>query len=247
MATERQVLSDRRRYDVPVTAVCCEFPTATVRRWMTEGHPYVAELARVGDVVMVDLPTATGLRSPARPPWRGPSWTPSIARQAPRAVTAHDRWMSRHTTPPTPPADATTTRDPVGGTAPVEVIRSEERLRAGVERVVTGTVRVAKRVVSEERMVPVTVRREELVVEHVPAPSDATEPGRLAERDAHEPVVVLTLAEEVPEVAVRTVARESVRVYVDRLTSDETVTADLAREVVEEETDGDHRSDRQRP
>jgi pimeloyl-ACP methyl ester carboxylesterase len=54
---DSQVLSDDRRYDVPVTVIACEFPTEVLRGWMAEGHPYVSELAKVTDVELVDLPT----------------------------------------------------------------------------------------------------------------------------------------------------------------------------------------------
>jgi pimeloyl-ACP methyl ester carboxylesterase len=54
---DRQVLSDDRRYDVPVTVIACEFPAEALRGWMAEGHPYVAELAKVKDFELVDLPT----------------------------------------------------------------------------------------------------------------------------------------------------------------------------------------------
>lgn len=58
VATEKQVLSDPRRYDVPVTVITCELPEATVRELMAEGHPYVAELAAVKHVEIVELPTS---------------------------------------------------------------------------------------------------------------------------------------------------------------------------------------------
>ncbi|HEY0639122.1 MAG TPA: alpha/beta hydrolase [Pseudonocardiaceae bacterium] len=57
VAVDRQVLSDERRYDVPVTVIACEFPTAQLREWVAQGHPYVAELAAIRDVEYVDLPT----------------------------------------------------------------------------------------------------------------------------------------------------------------------------------------------
>lgn len=57
VARDRQVLSDDRRYDVPVTVIACEFSTEVLRGWMAAGHPYVAELAKVTDVELVDLPT----------------------------------------------------------------------------------------------------------------------------------------------------------------------------------------------
>ena len=57
VTSDRQVLSDPRRYDVPVTVICCEFPTDLLRQWMADGHPFVAELARVTQAELVDLPT----------------------------------------------------------------------------------------------------------------------------------------------------------------------------------------------
>jgi pimeloyl-ACP methyl ester carboxylesterase len=52
-----QRLSDERRYDVPVTVIACEFPSARLREWVAQGHPYVRELARIRDVSYTDLPT----------------------------------------------------------------------------------------------------------------------------------------------------------------------------------------------
>ena len=57
VAQDPQVLTDERRYDVPVTVIACEFPGDMVRRMMAEGHPYTAELAKVHDVEIVDMPT----------------------------------------------------------------------------------------------------------------------------------------------------------------------------------------------
>ncbi len=57
VTSEKQVLRDERRYDVPVTVIACEFPAEQLRKWMAEGHAYVAELARIKDVELVDLPT----------------------------------------------------------------------------------------------------------------------------------------------------------------------------------------------
>ena len=52
-----QRLSDERRYDVPVTVICCEVRSATMGEWVAQGHPFVAELGRIRDVQYVDLPT----------------------------------------------------------------------------------------------------------------------------------------------------------------------------------------------
>jgi pimeloyl-ACP methyl ester carboxylesterase len=57
VATDRQVLREPRRYDVPITVITCEFPSEMLRDLMAQGHPYTAELARVRDAEIVDLPT----------------------------------------------------------------------------------------------------------------------------------------------------------------------------------------------
>lgn len=57
VAYDKQTLSDERRYDVPATVIACEYSSDMLRSWIAEGHPYVAELARVKDVTYVDLPT----------------------------------------------------------------------------------------------------------------------------------------------------------------------------------------------
>jgi pimeloyl-ACP methyl ester carboxylesterase len=57
VASDPQRLTDERRYDVPVTVIACEFPSSMLREWMAQGHPYVAELARIREVDYIDLPT----------------------------------------------------------------------------------------------------------------------------------------------------------------------------------------------
>lgn len=57
VTSDKQVLSDPRRYDVPVTVISSEFPTEMMRKLIAEGHPFVAELAKVKDYELVDLPT----------------------------------------------------------------------------------------------------------------------------------------------------------------------------------------------
>jgi pimeloyl-ACP methyl ester carboxylesterase len=57
VAYDQQHLYDERRYDVPATVIACEFPSAQLREWVSGGHPFVAELARIRDVEYVDLPT----------------------------------------------------------------------------------------------------------------------------------------------------------------------------------------------
>ncbi len=57
VASGAQQLSDPRRYDVPVTVIACEFPSAQLRGWMDAGVPNLQELAQVRDIAYVDLPT----------------------------------------------------------------------------------------------------------------------------------------------------------------------------------------------
>ncbi len=57
VAADHQVLRDPRRYEVPITVITCEFPSEMLRELMKNGHPYTAELARVHDATLVDLPT----------------------------------------------------------------------------------------------------------------------------------------------------------------------------------------------
>jgi pimeloyl-ACP methyl ester carboxylesterase len=57
VTSDRQQLSDERRYDVPATVITCEFPSATLREWIAQDKPFVRELARIRDVGYLDLPT----------------------------------------------------------------------------------------------------------------------------------------------------------------------------------------------
>src|SRR5690606_7510916 len=57
VASDPQVLHDPRRYDVPITIITCQFPSEIMREFMAKGHPFTAELSRVKDATIVDLPT----------------------------------------------------------------------------------------------------------------------------------------------------------------------------------------------
>jgi pimeloyl-ACP methyl ester carboxylesterase len=57
VAFDRQELSDERRYDVPVTVITCTFPSAAMREAIDSGAVFTAELAKVHDYEIVDLPT----------------------------------------------------------------------------------------------------------------------------------------------------------------------------------------------
>lgn len=57
VTSDVQQLHDERRLDVPATVIACEFPAAQIRELMAQGHPYVAELAQLHELEIVDLPT----------------------------------------------------------------------------------------------------------------------------------------------------------------------------------------------
>ncbi|WP_127794370.1 alpha/beta fold hydrolase [Agromyces sp. LHK192] len=50
-------LTDERRYDVPVTVIACEFPSAVLVDAIAGGAPWIAELGRIKQVDYIDLPT----------------------------------------------------------------------------------------------------------------------------------------------------------------------------------------------
>lgn len=57
VATDKQQLSDPRRFDVPVTVITCEFRKEDMEKMLADGHPYFAELASITSYDIVDLPT----------------------------------------------------------------------------------------------------------------------------------------------------------------------------------------------
>jgi len=122
--------------------------------------------------------------------------------------------------------------------AAADVVRSEEHLAVATHVREVGRVRIAKRVVTEQRVITVDVRREELVVEELPVDPhhDAlvVEGGGLSgDARSGSPVVEMWLSEEEVEVTARVVPKERVRVYVDTLTDVVEVGGTVAREVVE--------------
>ena len=115
--------------------------------------------------------------------------------------------------------------------AAAEVVLHQEQLRVGTRRVPVEKVLVRRRIVSEVRQVEVTVRREELEVHRLPL--DGREEGSAG--GAPEPLVIL-LSEEVPVVQLHTRPYERVTVRVDTVTTQQAVTATVAREHADVET-----------
>jgi uncharacterized protein (TIGR02271 family) len=123
------------------------------------------------------------------------------------------------------------------------MIRSEEQLRVGTERVATDRARLRKYVVTEEKSVTVPVSHEEVRVEHESVgdvnTADALHDGPGITDDEHG--VVLT--EERPVITTETVPVERVRIGTETVTEDKQVTGDVRKERIELD-DGTPRTER---
>ena len=124
--------------------------------------------------------------------------------------------------------------DTSGPTTDDAMTRSEERLRAGTEKVEAGRARLRKYVVTEQQQVNVPVTREEVRVEREPITDEnrgqALDGPALSEEE-HE--VVLT--EERPVVQTEAVPVERVRLSKEQVQDEQTVTADVRKEVIDTE------------
>ena len=56
-ASDEQVLADERRYDVAVTIISCTFTREEIDTYTAAGEAYFAELPRLRDLTVVELPT----------------------------------------------------------------------------------------------------------------------------------------------------------------------------------------------
>ncbi len=127
--------------------------------------------------------------------------------------------------------------DTSGPTTDDAMTRSEERLRAGTEQVEAGRARLRKYVVTEQQQVTVPVTREEVRVEREPITEgnyDKAMAGPELSEEEHE--VVLT--EERPVVATEAVPVERVRLSKEQVTEQQTVSADVRKEVIDTDVDG---------
>src|SRR5215212_3417368 len=126
--------------------------------------------------------------------------------------------------------------DTSGPTTDDAMTRSEERLRAGTERVETGKARLRKYVVTDQQQVSVPVTREEVRVEREPITEgnyDKAVGGPDLSEEEHEVV----LSEERPVVTTEAVPVERVRLSKDQVQDEQTVTADVRKEVIDTDTD----------
>ena len=121
--------------------------------------------------------------------------------------------------------------DDLGGPA-VEVVRSEERLRVGREVRVTGRAVLRRYVVTETVTQTFQVRREEVRLEHEPGTGGSVHAKSDRAPFAEGVAVEMVLHREVPRVVLDVVATERVRLYVDTVTEQVSVSEDLQREQV---------------
>ncbi len=127
--------------------------------------------------------------------------------------------------------------DTSGPTTDDAMTRSEERVRAGTEKVEAGRARLRKYVVTEQEQVTVPVSREEVRVEREPITEgnyDKAMDGPALSEEEHE--VVLT--EERPIVTTEAVPVERVRLSKDQVQEQQTVTADVRKEVIDTDMGG---------
>jgi uncharacterized protein (TIGR02271 family) len=108
----------------------------------------------------------------------------------------------------------------------------EEELRVGKERVATGDVTVRKEVHTDHKTLTVPVEREEVVIERRPAGGTAAGGVRAEE-------IRIPTKEEKVHVSKETVVKEEVQVGKRKVTGSETVAADVQREELKVEVQGD--------
>jgi uncharacterized protein (TIGR02271 family) len=113
------------------------------------------------------------------------------------------------------------------------MVRSEEQLRVGTERVAATRVRIVKYVVTEEVQITVPIRREEIRVEEVPVDT-VDEPGDslVPATDGGSLPGEIVLHTERPVVSVEVVPTERVRVRTEVVHGQETVSGQVQREQI---------------
>lgn len=114
------------------------------------------------------------------------------------------------------------------------VVRREEELKVGKERVETGRVRLRKHVVTEQKTVTVPVEREEFEVVREPiADGDGSRGGQLGDDE-----VSVSLSEERPVVDKEVVDKERVGLQTNKVQDERRVDAEVGREEVVIDEDG---------
>jgi uncharacterized protein (TIGR02271 family) len=122
------------------------------------------------------------------------------------------------------------TADPVSGDA---MTRSEERLHVGTESVPVGRARLRKYVVTENVTTTVPVSHEEVRLEREPI-TDANRDAALSGPDITEAEHEVQLYAERPVVTKETVPVERVRLTTESVAGEESVSADVRKERIDE-------------
>lgn len=143
--------------------------------------------------------------------------------------------------PPAPvpsPADQQNTDHSVVPAGP-EVVRSEEQLHVSTTTYATERVRVSKRIITEEKTITVSVRREVFTLEREPisdsGPGTEPDSSRLQDEPSQTRFEVL-LHEEQVVVQKKVVPIERVTVITDLITAQQDVTAQVRTEQIETTT-----------
>ncbi|MEW5930507.1 MAG: DUF2382 domain-containing protein [Gemmatimonadota bacterium] len=117
------------------------------------------------------------------------------------------------------------------------IVRSEEELAIGRRRVEAGEVSVGKRVETEHVSRPVELSREEAVIERRPI----TDPGMRSDARIEDGEIRVPLSREEAVVEKRVVPKEELVVRKHEVQDTETVEADLRRERIDVDREGDTR------
>jgi stress response protein YsnF len=157
-----------------------------------------------------------------------PAWTADGTGLTPAGAAAADEQPGgRHAAPAAAQAPSAASAADGG------MVRSEEQLRVGTERVAATRVRIVKYVVTEEVQITVPIRREEIRVEEVPVDT-VDEPGDslVPATDGGSLPGEIVLHTERPVVSVEVVPTERVRLRTEVVHGQETVSGQVQREQI---------------
>ncbi|OLT40138.1 photosystem reaction center subunit H [Serinicoccus sp. CNJ-927] len=120
------------------------------------------------------------------------------------------------------------------------MVRSEEQLNVGTEKVTTGKARLRKYVVTEHVTKTVPVQREEVRIEREPL--DQQDRDRLSGADLVEDEQEVTLTEDQVVVDKETVPVEEVRLDTDTVTEEQQVSDEVRKEQIDTDLPDQHRN-----
>jgi uncharacterized protein (TIGR02271 family) len=130
---------------------------------------------------------------------------------------------------------ANTPAQPLGDDQ-ISMTRSAEELRIGKRQVEAGSVEVKKRVETERVQEPVTLRREEVEVHRRPVTGDASRDVQITAQEVRVPI-----RREEAIVEKRPVVEEELVISKHPVEEHETIEADIRKETIDVERDGDVR------